>query len=218
MTHIPTSAIADQAREHLDEAGPINSCMKGGLELWTRELYLPGLDTDSVSEGRKRAKAGYHGWSYHEGTAGLKRGHFGDWDPDVLGRTREDPNPAHVCVVDEVAGDRWRGIGSGTPSGKVARQPASGGYNPLSVLIGYFVAPTETDAAKPTSAPAPAKSSGGSTYTVKRGDYLLAIARKHDTTVKAILRANPARRDRRSADFHIAGANVIQAGQKIHLP
>lgn len=227
MTHIPAASLADQAEHHLGESGPLNTCWSNGPERWAHELGLPGLGTASVSEARRLAKAGHNGWRYHEGTAGLARGHFGDWDPDVLGRTAADPNPAHVCVVDEVRGDAWRGIGSGTPSGKVARQPGSGGFNPRSVLVGYFVAPTEPPAPPAAPAPKPATSSSsssstssgkGSTYTVKGGDYLLRIAAQHKTTVKAILRANPALPSRRSADFHIARADLIVVGQKIRIP
>lgn len=226
MTHVPTPALAEQAEKHLGEPGPVDTCWSNGPERWAHELGLPGLGTASVSEARRLAKAGHNGWSYHEGTAGLARGHVGDWDPDVLGRTAADRNPAHVCVVDEVRGDAWRGIGSGTPSGKVARQPSSGGLNPKGVLIGYFVAPTETRAAPaPAPAPKPATSSSSSsssakatTYTVKDKDYLLRIAAQHKTTVKAILKLNPALPSRRSADFHIARADLILVGQKIRLP
>jgi LysM domain len=220
VTHVPAGAIADQARKHLDEAGPVDTCVSNGPERWARELGLPTLGTGSVNEYVRLAQAGRHGYRYHEGTAGLSRGHVGVWDPQVLG----DPNGRHVCVVDDVEGSQWRGIGSGTPSGKVARQPGSGGMNPKGVLVGYVVLPTETAAAAappaPSTGPKPAAAapSADDVHTVKRGEYLALIARQHHTTVKAILRANPALPSRRSADFHIARADLILVGQKIRLP
>lgn len=216
MSTVPLHALADQAIKHLGEAGPVDSCWSNGPERWAHELHLAGLGTGSVSEARRLARAGHNGWRYHEGTSGLKPGHVADWSPDVLGRTDADPNPAHVSVVTEVEGAMWRGIGSGTPSGKVAHQPASGGFNPLGVLVGYFVPPAEAPDPKP--APKPSSSSSSSTYTVKRGDYLARIARAHGTTVKALLAANPARRDHISADYHIARANLIIEGQLIRIP
>jgi LysM repeat protein len=217
VTTVPASALADQARKHLGEDGPLDTCVSNGSERWARELGLATLGTASVTEARRLAKAGHNGWRYHEGTAGLARGHVADWDPKALG----DADARHVCVVDEVDGDRWRGIGSGTPSGKVARQPASGGFNPKSVLVGYLIAPTETAAAAPAKAPAaPAKApaKAGGEYVVKSGDYLLRIAAQHDTTVKAILAANPPLPTRRPADYHIAAPNLILVGQRIRLP
>lgn len=219
MSHIPTAALADQARKHLDEPGPLNTCVSNGPERWADELGLPTLGTSSVTAYVRLAKAGTHGYSYHEGTAGLSRGHVAVWSHEALGSDQDE----HVCVVDDVEGQLWRGIGSGTPSGKVARQPASGGRNPKSVLVGYVVLPTETAAAaapKPAATkPASSSSSSSSkTYVVKPGDYLARVARQHHTTVSAILRANPALPNRSSADFHIARANLILAGQRIHLP
>lgn len=225
MTHVPAAALADQARKHLGESGPLDTCLSNGPERWAAELGLLPLGTGSVTEARRLAKAGTHGWRYVEGTAGLARGHVADWDPKYLG----SPDDRHVCVVDEVDGSSWRGIGSGTPSGTVARQPASGGMNPTAVLVGYFVAPTETPApAKPNPKPktgavkvqtATVKTAAKQdTYTVQPGDYLARIARQHGTSVRALLAANPALPSRRSADFHIVRADYIQAGQRIRLP
>lgn len=224
MTTIPAARIAEQARHHLGEAGPVNTCLSNGPERWAAELRLPTLGTGSVTEARRLARAGYHGWRYHDGTEGLAPGHVADWNPAHL----SSPDDRHVTVVTDVDGDRWRGIGSGTPSGRVAVQPASGGFNPKSVLVGYFIAPTETT---PEPAPAPAKAPKPKTgavkvqrpadpgvYTVKAGDYLLRIAAQHGTTVKAILQANPALPSRRTQDFHIAKADYIRVGQRIRLP
>lgn len=214
MTHVPAAAIADQARKHLGEDGPVNTCVSNGPERWTRELGLPQLGTASVTEAVRLAKAGHNGYRYHDGTDGLSRGHIGVWTHEALG----SGDAEHVSVVDDVEGALWKGIGSGTPSHKVARQPQGGGLNPKSVLRGYIIAPTETEPAAKPAAAKPASPSKTSTYTVQPGDYLARIARQHHTSVKAILAANPALPSRRSADFHIARANLIIAGQKIHLP
>lgn len=218
MSHVPATMIADQARKHLGEPGPENTCVSNGLNRWPAELGLPAIGTASVTEAVRRARARFNGYQYVEGTAGLARGHFGIWSHEALGSS----NLEHTCVVDEVDGGAWRGIGSGTPSGKVARQPASGGMNPKSVLVGYIIAPTETTAAvKP--APTPAKpaakpTSSGDTYTVRKGDTLIRIANRNKTTWQAIVKANPPAADGRSRDFHIARPNLILIGQKIRIP
>lgn len=216
MTHVPTAAVADVARTHIGDSGPINTCVSNGPERWARELGLPQLGTASVTEYIKRAKAGQHGYRYHDGTVGLSRGHIAVWTHEALGSDQAE----HVCVVDDVEGAMWRGIGSGTPSGKVARQPASGGLNPKTVLRGYVVLPTDTAAAAAPAVAKPVKTDPGGleVYRVKAGDMLGRIAAKHGTTVKAILSANPALPSRRSADFHIARANLIVVGQRIYLP
>lgn len=216
MSSIPTSALADQAREHLGEAGPRNTCLANGPERWTVELGLEPLGTASVTEAIRLAKAGHNGYRYHDGTDGLAPGHIGVWTHDALRSTTDE----HVTVVVEVQGNLWRGIGSGTPSGKVAWQPAGGGLNPKSVLRGYIVAPTAPKApAKPPAVKAPTVSAPRSSdYHVKAGDYLARIARQHGTTVPAILKANPPRADHRSADYHIARANLIVVGQRIRIP
>lgn len=208
---VPLSRFADQAVSHIGDDGPINTCWSNGPERWARELGLQGLNTASVSSAEQSARAGVNGWRYHEGTAGLAVGHIADWDDDALG-TR---GARHVCAVVDVDGDRWQGVGSGTPSGKVAKQPASGGWNPRRVLRGYFIPPSATSV-MPSK---PAKDDDDDeVYTVKRGDYLARIAKQAGTTVRAILAANPRRRDGRSADFHIARANHIEVGQRIRLP
>jgi hypothetical protein len=120
MTHVPAHALADQARKHLGESGPLDTCLSNGPERWAKELGLPTLGTGSVTEARRLARAGHHGWGYVEGTHGLARGHVADWDPAFLGSA----DARHVCVVDEVDGDRWRGIGSGTPS-PASRRPGA---------------------------------------------------------------------------------------------
>jgi LysM repeat protein len=48
----------------------------------------------------------------------------------------------------------------------------------------------------------------GTTYTVKKGDTLSAIAKKYGTTVDALLKANPS----------IKNANLIKVGQVINIP
>jgi LysM repeat protein len=216
VSHVPAAALADQARKHLGEGGPINTCVSNGPEHWARELGLPILGTASVREYVRLAQAGTKGYTYHDGTNGLARGYIAVWTHEALGSTLSE----HVCVIDEVKGNLWRGIGSGTPNGTVARQPASGGLNPKSVLRGYIVAPTETGGhvvvkppvVKPSTHPDPAPA-----YTIKRGDTLTRIASKHHTTVAKILKANPPKGNK-SADFHILRANLIIVGQKIRIP
>jgi LysM repeat protein len=215
VTHVPAARIADQARNHLGEAGPVDTCVSNGMRRWTRELGLPDIGTDSVSEAVRLAKQGHNGWRYHDGTDGLARGNFGVWTHAALGST----NSEHVCVVDDVNGGVWRGIGSGTPSRVVSRQPASGGYNPKTVLRGYLIAPTETtQIVKPAAVikPAPSKNDPG-TYTIRRGDTLIKIAARHHTTWQKLMAANPPAKTG-SADFHIVRANLIYAGQKIRIP
>lgn len=221
MTHIPATRLAAQARRHLDESGPLNTCVSNGPEKWARELGLPTLGTASVTEAVRLAKTGHNGYRYHDGTEGLARGHIGVWTHAALGSTTSE----HVSVVDEVRGNLWRGIGSGTPSGRVACQPASGGFNPRSVLRGYIIAPTETSGTahvKPPVKPPvtnhePAKPASG-TYTVKRGDTLIKIAARNKTTWQKIMAANPPAKNGRTADFHIVRANLIFSGQKIRIP
>jgi LysM repeat protein len=215
VTHVPASAIADQAVRHLGEPGPLDTCVSNGLNRWPGELGLPVLGTSSVTEAVRLAKAGHNGYRYVSGTAGMARGHFGIWSHEALGSVNDE----HTCVVDQVDGNLWRGIGSGTPSGKVARQPASGGLNPKSVLVGYIVAPTETVAAtKPAAAAKPAVVAAGGTYTVRAHNTLVRIAAAHHTTVPAILKANPPAAGGKSSDFHIARANLILVGQRIRIP
>jgi LysM repeat protein len=176
------------------------------------------LETASVTEAQRKAEAGFHGWSYHRGTAGIAVGDFADWNPEQLG----DDNDRHVsCVVDIEAG-RIKSIGAGGPTGKVAYQPRNGGYNPAGYFQGYFRAP-DAPAVAPAAVPAPkpavqavSSSSSRRTYTVKPGDQLGRIAKAHGTTVAAIMRANPAAG--RTQDFHIQNANLILAGQRIYLP
>lgn len=204
--------IADIAERHIGEAGPTNTCMSNGLERWTAEAGLKTLDTNSVSEGIARAKDGYHGWSYHPGTDGLTRGHFGVWTHEALGGGQFE----HVTCVTDTSGALWRGVGSGTPSQRVAMQPASGGYNPRTVLRGYLIPPV-ADVAVKVEAPKPAKGKSGDVYVVKRGDTLIKIARRHDTTWQQIRAANPRKGDT-STDFHILRPNLIIVGQKLHIP
>lgn len=220
MTRVAPIRHVEVARDHLGDAAPVNTCVRLGMGAWPAELGLPTLDTDSVSEAERRARNGYHGWKYVEGTVGIKPGYYGDWKPSVLGATPSNPNPRHVSVIETIAGSRWRGIGAGTPSQKVAYQPASGGTNPLNVLRGYFVPPTETNAASPVKPaathPAPAK--GGQTYVVSRGDTVWAIAKRFKVTQRAILNANPPAKNRRPDDFHISSPSLIVVGQKLHIP
>jgi LysM repeat protein len=62
-----------------------------------------------------------------------------------------------------------------------------------------------SSAAAPTAMSAPADA-GGETYTVKSGDTLTTIAKKHGTTVKALQSANN------------LTTTKIKVGQKLKLP
>lgn len=53
----------------------------------------------------------------------------------------------------------------------------------------------------------PATAHAATTYVVRPGDTLAAVARAHGTTVSALVRAN-----------HLASADVIRAGQRLTLP
>jgi LysM repeat protein len=220
VTYVPAVKIAEQALEHLGQAGPLNTCVSNGMRRWTRELGLPDIGTDSVSEAVRLAQNGHAGWRYHDGTDGIAVGNFGVWTHTALGSTEKE----HVTVVTDIRGALWRGVGSGTPSGKVARQPQSGGFNPRTVLRGYLIAPTETVAqqapkptVKPAAKPTNAAAASGDVYVVRRGDTLIKIAGKHGTTWQRILAANPPKGGK-SQDFHILRANLITVGQKIRIP
>jgi hypothetical protein len=216
VSHVAYSKHVEVARSHLGEAAPVNTCVQDGMEAWPHELGLATLGSDSVTECEKRARAGHNGWAYHEGTAGIRPGYYADWKPSALGSSSD----RHVCVVEVVDGDRWRGIGAGTPSGKVAHQPASGGTNTLGVLQGYFVPPSSTPAAAPhtvTAKPA-ADTAGGREHVVVKGDTVARIAAKYQVTQPALLRANPPLPSHRSANYHIARANLIVVGQRIRIP
>lgn len=60
----------------------------------------------------------------------------------------------------------------------------------------------------PKPAAAPIDPGSGTTYTVKKGDTLSAIAKRYGTTVDALLKANP----------NITNPNLIKAGQVINIP
>lgn len=205
--------IADIAESHLGEYGPTNTCMSNGLEKWAEEAGVPGLGTASVSDGIARARDGRNGWKYHDGTDGLARGHFAVWSHDALG----SPNLEHVTCVTLVRGNTWHGVGSGTPSGKVALQPASGGLNPKSVLRGYLIPPANTAAPVQPAAVKPKPVKSGDVYVVRKGDTLIKIAKRHHVTWQQIAAANP-RQGNRSTDFHILRPNLILIGQKIRIP
>jgi LysM repeat protein len=63
--------------------------------------------------------------------------------------------------------------------------------------------PTVEPTVAPTTAPA-----GGTTYTVKKGDTLWAIALRYKTTIKAIQDANPS----------LTNPDVLKIGQKLVIP
>lgn len=191
MTHIDPSAIAKAAIADLGKPGQTNTCWSNGGNKWPQDAGLPGIDTDSTTEARKRAKAGYHGWSYHEGLSGVRVGDLLDWAGDNVFHTS--------CVIDIDSQGRIKSIGSGGPTGLVAYQPKSGGYNDPRTFRGYFRPPAD-DGKKPAPKTGPVKTSKpktqpvkvvkGKTYTVKSGDWLIRIAQQHHTSVNAIMRLN----------------------------
>lgn len=217
MTHIPYSRHVGQARSHLHDKAPVNTCVEDGMDLWPKELGLPTLDTYSVTTAEQRARDGYHGWKYVDGTEGIQPGFYGDWKPQYLG----SPTDRHVCVVESISGSKWRGIGAGGPTGTVWYQPKSEGMNPLSVLQGYFVPPTETKTATPAVVKPAAEvtTDHTKTYTVVKNDTVYGIAKKFKIGQQALLKANPRKAGaKRNADYHITSPSLIYIGQKLHIP
>ena len=165
---------------------------------------MPGIDTDSVTEARARARAGYHGWSYHDGLDGMRVGDFADW---------AGPRIFHVSLVESFEGRNVRTIGAGGPTQKVWWQPQNQGHNDPSTFKGYFRLPDVDERVEPargTQRPAVARAvTGRRRYEVRPGDTLATIARAHRTSVPAILRRNRAR---------ITDRNHIEPGWVLELP
>ena len=79
-------------------------------------------------------------------------------------------------------GDTARTLSTATPSFLATATPTSpGDERPATVT-------TTAPATSPTTSPTP---SGGTTHTVADGDTLSGIAEQYDTTVEALLAANP---------------------------
>lgn len=213
-----TSKLAATAQRHLGEAGPTDTCLKA-INRWVVEAGGQSIGTDSVTAAQAAAERGLHGWSYHEGTAGLQIGDVLDWDPKALA----SPTDRHVSVLVDRQGTMLKSIGSGGPTGKVAYQPQSGGYNPVSTVRGYFrPALTAAEPAAPAKAPAgPAKAqpaaSNSSDYVVVRGDDLLSIAQRNGTTVARLLQLNPPNRAHTTGTHSIIRPSLILVGQRIRL-
>lgn len=90
-----------------------------------------------------------------------------------------------------------------TTSAPVAA-PSTGNTNGVApAAVQQIAAPTNTPAAATTT-----NTTGATTYTVQQGDWLAAIARRYNTTVPAILAANP----------QITDSNSIQPGVTLVLP
>ncbi|MDB6121920.1 MAG: hypothetical protein JWQ71_913 [Pedosphaera sp.] len=109
-------------------------------------------------------------------------------------------------------GDSFYSIGKKMGVSMKAIQAANPDVNPSKLKLGQKLqipAPT-TGAAVPSAstggASAMVDSGSSETYTVKSGDSLTAIAKKHGTTVKAIRSANNMKTDR------------IKVGDKLKLP
>jgi LysM repeat protein len=86
--------------------------------------------------------------------------------------------------------------------------PGSGAATPTTPTSAPTDAPTAKPTAKPTAAPTKAP------VTVKSGDTLSSIAKKNDTTVSALLAANP----KLTSDPKYNDGNTIFSGTKIALP
>lgn len=216
-----TSSLVTVAREHLGEPGPNNSCLEA-VNRWVDEAGGKPLPTASVSAAVQLVQgAGRNGWTYHEGLNGVQVGDVLRWQRAALGPTREDPNPEHVSVYTARDGHgNMQSIGSGGPSGRVALQPQSGGFNPPSTFRGYFRVQLEQPApAKPPAKPAASSSSSSKAdIVVAKGDTLTGIAARERTSVQALLRANPKATDGRTRNYHITRPNLILVGQRLHRP
>lgn len=169
-------SVAKRAEAHLGESGPTNTCVSNGMNRWPQEAGLGGIDTASVTRARELAKAGHNGWTYHEGMSGVRRGDFVDW-----------AGIFHVSCVTDVSSAGIATIGSGGPTGLVARQPRTGGHNPRSAFRGYFRPPAKRPGPKGKTPPHPG------THRVVDGDTLSAIAESAGVTVAAIVKANPSK-------------------------
>lgn len=119
------------------------------------------------------------------------------------GATTTPSPPATVIGVTEATPTQVAGIPPLTPTPEAGEEAMPTGPSP---------SPTPTVAVTPAAAapvPTPTVVPGAEVtyYTVQRGDTLSSIARRFNTTVEAILRAN-----------NIANPNYINAGQKLVIP
>ena len=69
-------------------------------------------------------------------------------------------------------------------------------------------APASVNINKTKTSPTATRNSSSIVYTIKKGDTLSKIAKEYDTTIEALLRANP----------NIKNPNLIFAGQQINIP
>ncbi len=92
------------------------------------------------------------------------------------------------------------------PQAIIAANP---GLNPNVIYPGQVLKIPEAGAPVPTpaGAPAPSPSGGPTTYTVQRGDWLYAIARKFGISVAALQAANPS-----------LNPNFVYPGQVLNIP
>ena len=86
---------------------------------------------------------------------------------------------------------------------------ASSSQPPTSVApAASFAVPSAAPLPTPTPVPSVAPATGGTTYTVKKGDTLWAIAQRYKITLKALQDANPQLKD----------PNVLKIGEKLTIP
>ena len=116
----------------------------------------------------------------------------------------ETPGSEYVIV----AGDTLGKIAKAHGTTAKAIEAANPGVDPKKLKIGKkLVIPASTKSAEAApAAPAGAVESGGEVYSVKSGDTLSKIAKKHGMTPKALKAANNLTTDR------------INVGQKLKLP
>lgn len=175
--------LIEIAQSHLGESGPENTCVSNGAARWAREsgIYFPevvypaemvreatGINADknnttTVSGLSTMAKRGEAGYSWLD-ASDAQPGDFLIW-----------PDYDHVSLYVENINGTYRSIGSGTPSGTVASQPAGGGGNAPSYFIGA-VRPPFASTPAPESTPQPAPTPSVRVHTVVPGDTLWDLA------------------------------------------
>ena len=84
---------------------------------------------------------------------------------------------------------------------------ANPGLNPNLIYPGQVIKIPSVNEPSPTTAPANPPATNPGTYTVQRGDWFYAIARKFNITVPALLAANPG-----------VNPNFVYPGQVLNIP
>ncbi len=149
------------------------------------------------------------------------------WIPAARGSTPPASAAPSLTPSPGSGGEVWHTVVRGDTLGQIAIRygtssaaimQANGLRNPNLIRVGQRLripstsagTPTPTPApgdATPTATPAPAVPGGGVWYTVRSGDTLGSIARRHGTSSTAIVRANS-----------LQNPNVIRVGQRLWIP